>query len=87
MHLLSESLHPKLMGWAIVQNRFLRAGLSGHTFGARFLSPPESCSQGSAELIILLQLTADHKILLALSGTLLAQRGYRFQGAGGANHW
>src|SRR4029078_4023727 len=49
-----QQIHLTLIGWAIIQNRFLGAGLGAHTFGTTFRSRPESCSQGSAEIIILL---------------------------------
>jgi hypothetical protein len=43
----------------IIQKRFFRAGYRAHTYGAGFRSRPESCSQRTAEIVILLAISAN----------------------------
>jgi hypothetical protein len=50
---------------SIIQGRFLRAGLRTHTYGASFLSRPKSCSQLSAEFVILLPIYPNHKVFVS----------------------
>ena len=50
---------------SIIQDGFLRAGLRTHTYGASFLSRPKSCSQLSAEFVILLPIYPTHKVFLS----------------------
>jgi len=48
----------------VVQDRLLGALLSAHLLGARFRSCIESCSQGSAEIIILLPMSLSASIFI-----------------------
>src|SRR5262249_36087890 len=43
----------------------LRAGLRAHTYGASFISRSESCSQLSAEFVILLPIYLIHKVFVS----------------------
>jgi hypothetical protein len=47
------------------QNRSLGAGLRAHTYGASFRSRPTSCSQLSAEFVILLPIYPNHKVFVS----------------------
>jgi hypothetical protein len=47
-------------------------GFAAHTYGATFLSPPESCAKRSAEIFILPSVLAKDKVFVSYFGKSLA---------------